>query len=454
MGKHLMSAIESVTESVTASDLPHPSPVSATVPVTPEDPGVRELIYKMQVGEQPARDALIASLRPWVDQMVQQFLEAWMEDIGGLGVWLEQALDRAPEQGQERPGDLLADLTLYASRGVSRHLASYKPGPGTSLATFLAPYILAELEKYRQAREKGAGPGLPEEIQYGVPGASGGKGFVVYRGTAPITTPEERRRLEDERDRDRLTALHAALVAKIEEPKTREHLIEIAHKNGALAVTAYTLQEQSKGTDRPLSDDEAMDRAKDAIAEFGDTTGPWRGDPHYPHAFVAPRADEYDQAKRIVWGKNPRGKRNGPKLASDGLVRAGKRKKNWRDLTLTFVPMPAPKQGGQRGLRTPARIRIEEKQLREAKAEAIAKRVQERERQRAQEQAESTMASARQLEAHILVRVHGLSRAKAGEQMVPPIKKQNVAELLAKFDKAQAKRSAISSDCPQPLHNV
>jgi hypothetical protein len=428
--------------------------VSESVTQLSEPELVLELVQKMRAGEMPARQALVDHLRPWVNEMVQQFLEAWMEDIGGLGVWLERALDRTPEHGQEQPGDLLADLTLYASRVVSRYLAAYKPGQGTTLTTFLAPYVQAELEKYRQAREKGAGPGLPEEIGYGISWSQGGgKGFVVYRGNAPITTPEERRRLEDERDRDRLTALHASTVAQIEAPKTREHLIEIAHKNGALAVTAYVLQEQSKGTDRPLSDDEALDRAKNAIAEFGDTTGHRRGEPHYPHAFVAPRADEYDQAKRIVWGKHPRGKRNGPKLASDGLVRSGKRKKNGQDLTLTFVRMPAPKY-----LRTPARIRIEEKQLREAKAEAVAKRLQERERQRAQEQTEDTRASARQREAHILVRVQGLSLAKAGEQMVPPIKKQNVARLLAKFDRAQDKahenRSAILSDCPQPRHNV
>jgi hypothetical protein len=188
---------------------------------------------------------------------------------------------------------------------------------------------------------------------------------------------------------------------------TREHLIEIAWKNGSLKMLVARLQYEAECEGRTLHDDTALARAKEIVANFG-VTSPQ----NMPHEVTA-APPRWKHAK-LVLGPNPYGRK-----VSTGVE----------------TPVGSHVSGdGSRSKREEKRAanvaREAAKRVSELRAERRAKHTLEELR------ATDTGNSDRQRQAHVLVRLQGLSMAEAGRRMKPPVHRQTVADLLKKFDRS------------------
>jgi hypothetical protein len=237
---------------------------------------------------------------------------------------------------------------------------------------------------------------------------------VIYRGTEAPTPPEERRRLQARADELRA----AALEPRPEREITREHAIEIAAKNGALNYVAAKVEAMFEGVGKVLSEDEALALAKDVVAEFGSTAGP-PGPPNYPHAYTEPTPAS--KHARLMMGKHPRGRRVTSSVVHDPVL------------------LPSDGNRIERGPRPLAPLKSVDPWR--PVTERIEKLRAERAAARALLELEEARAgnSDRQRQAHVLVRVQGLSRAEAGRRL-GGISKQAVDKLLRKFDMSQTLR--------------
>jgi phage FluMu protein Com len=235
---------------------------------------------------------------------------------------------------------------------------------------------------------------------------------IIDRGTEAPTTPEERRRIQEKADAERA----AALAPKTEREMTREHVIEIAAKNGALSWCAARIKSEFERVGEFISENEALALAKDVVANFGSTDGGRRGRPNYPHLYGEPGVPWAYQ--KLELGRHPSGRR----VTASGDVKVmlpggdGTYKENLKR------ELPPPK------LTNPWSAVMERVEKLQA-ARALSRAVVELE-------AADAGNSDRQRQAHVLVRVRGLSLAEAGRRLNPPASKQAIAKLLAKFDKS------------------
>jgi len=225
--------------------------------------------------------------------------------------------------------------------------------------------------------------------------------------------PEDRRADNARRAAEDNAARAAAAAKPPRPPLTREHAVEIAWKNGALTREAHKIEDQAEREGQRLTPDEAMARAKDVVAEFGDTSQaphekPSVTLPHYPHPCV-PSAPGWKDT-RIIAGPFPSGRH----------VRGGS-DSHWVGLLPTDA---RGRPGRPRKIVDDTAARVE--------ALRLARKVRN---ERAALDADG-VGSERQREAYVLVRVQGLRLAEAGRRMSPPISGPAVKKLLTKFDKA------------------
>lgn len=215
---------------------------------------------------------------------------------------------------------------------------------------------------------------------------------TIHRGDATPTTPEERAQLQAQAD----AARAAALAAPAPRERTPEHNIEEAWKNGSLQITAYREQYASERAGRPITDDEALDHAKEVIVTYGATQGRSRGAANLPHVYYA----------------------SGPAGAHERLG---------------MGTHPGGRQGRAIGAGGPSAFRSKS-ELKRDRADAIdtAKRVAAQKARREMEA--GAKGTDRQREAYRLVRIERLSKAEAGRRM--GIAPNNVIKLLAKYDKS------------------
>lgn len=222
---------------------------------------------------------------------------------------------------------------------------------------------------------------------------------VIYR--EPPNRREKRLRREADEDAARAARPRSVAVPEL----TPEHLIAIAWRNGALNIVAARLQSEAERDGRPVPDDDtAIHLAKTIIVDYGSTAGGAAGQPNYPHHFEAPGPSW--QHVKLGYGPHLTGRRvrGAPKYV--GMVR--------RPLT--------PRESG---ILKDAKDRVAKlRAAREVKAA------------RAELEAAGAGNTAHQREAHILVRIEGLSRAEAGRRL-GGITKQAVSKLLEKYDRAE-----------------
>ena len=249
--------------------------------------------------------------------------------------------------------------------------------------------------------------------------------FIVYRGSETPTTAEERRRLQAQTDADRA----AAVLPRPARELTREHVVEVAYKNGALKIVAARLQHQAAHDGRPVpDDDEALALAKEVVAEFGITS---------PANLPRPIVERLPRWKftKLALGPNPYGRKIGAKAGGGaggatvsiqiGPARLGR----WR-LPERLKPGAKPMPPDRLMQRRVKRDRVAEEaasRVGRLRAERLARQAMARLR------ADNTGNTDRQREAHTLVRVQGLRQAEAARRM--GISRQTVADLLKKFDK-------------------
>jgi hypothetical protein len=209
---------------------------------------------------------------------------------------------------------------------------------------------------------------------------------------------------------------------------TREHLIEMARANGALAGVAEHVTAARLEAGRPVSEDEALELAKSIVVAFGSTAGVAHGghtEPNYPHEYVASSesgsrypgivpAQATADLERLAAGPHSTGRRG----------TGGQR---------PLIPSAADKRRAARAAKQ-ARARLDE-----LRAARLAKSA------RAELAAAGAGNSDRQREAHVLVRIELRGRrgakAEAARRMV--IHRQTLDDLLKKYDKAnKPKKSA------------